>query len=79
MLMMERGKKTYQKVDLSALIDDTHEKVGAERRLQRVHPVAAGRQDADVQVHLDALAQHLHLDGGLFAVAAAQLQLLVVP
>jgi hypothetical protein len=44
--------------------------------VQGIHPVAAEHHDADVEVHLNALAQHLHLHGGVQGAAA---QLDVVP
>lgn len=74
----QKGKITYQEVDLGALVDDAHEEVCAKSGLQGVHPVAVERQDADVEVHLDALTEHLHLHGGV-AVRAAAAQLDVVP
>jgi hypothetical protein len=67
---------TYQEVDLGALVDDAHQHAGTVLFVQRIHPVAAEHHDADVEVHLDALAQHLHLHGGVRGAAA---QLNVVP
>jgi hypothetical protein len=67
---------TYQEVDLGALVDDAHQHAGTVLFVQRIHPVAAEHHDADVKVHLDAHAQHLHLHGGVRGAAA---QLDVVP
>lgn len=64
-----------QKVNLSTLINNPHENVGAQRRLHGVHPAALDRDDADVHVHFDAEVPQLDFDCGRLVAA----QLLVVP